>query len=437
LGNLPPRITLPVLWDRLKEGTSLATAGGSWARAVSINTQKNLRWFFFDGILSAGQDGIIGTYLSLYLLFLGATSGQIGLLSALTSLGATLMLLPGAMLSDRFGNRKLIVLLCGGGVTRVMILLMAITPFFLHGPAAIFFIIALKVIADGSANMSLPAWTSMVGDIVPLAWRGRYFGSKNLFMAISGVAAMYLIGNLITHNATLSGYQMAIGIAFLFGGLATFSFSRISEPIITGDAAKQPQYSLRAMIQTLNEDRDFLVYIGFGMIWSLAINVVGPFFNVYMIQGLKGTANDVGLFQIAGSLAALPALGFFGRLSDRYGPRKVMLWTGYTIPFIPLVWAFTTLPVQGVLINIPAGLIWGGFNLAAFNFLLVLAPSAKRARYTALYQIAVALSAAAGAALGGVVVTHFGYPPIFIISTIGRFVGIIIFARFVHQRTEG
>jgi predicted MFS family arabinose efflux permease len=145
----------------------------------------------------------------------------------------------------------------------------------------------------------------------------------------------------------------------------------------------------------------------------------------------------VGLFSIAGSLAALPAMRYFGRLSDRWGPHKVMLVTGFLIPLIPLVWIFARLPVHGILINIPAGLVWAGFNLAAFNFLLSLAPPVKRARYTALFQIAVALSSAAGAAIGGLVVTHFGYIPIFVISGIGRFLGIFLFARFVHQKEEG
>jgi MFS family permease len=430
-------MTLPVLWGRFKEGTRLATTGGNWARAVSLNIQHNLRWFFFDGVFSAGQDGIVVTYLSVYLLALGATSGQIGLLSALTSLGATLMLLPGAMLSERWGKRKLIVLLCGGGATRLMILLMALTPFILHGQAAIFFIIGFKVIADGSSNMSLPAWTSLAGDIVPLAWRGHYFGSKNLYMAISGIAATFILGNLITQNGSSAGYQIAFGVAFLLGCIATFSYSHIREPEIPTNAIKPPSYSVSSLVQTLKEDRTFLFYVSFGMVWNLAISVIGPFFNVYMIQGLNGNANDVGLFQIAGSLAALPAMGFFGTLSDRWGPRRVMLITGCLIPFIPLVWTLARLPVHGIIINIPAGLVWAGFNLASFNFLLSLAGPLKAARYVALYQISVALSTAAGAAIGGLVITHFGYMPVFVISGIGRFLGIFLFIKLVHQKAEG
>ncbi len=425
------------MWNRFKESARLATAGGDWTRAVSLNIQYNLRWFFFDGVLSAGQDGIVLTYLSLYLLALGASSGQVGLMSSLASLGATLMLLPGAMLAERFGKRKLIVLLCGGGTTRIMILLMAAIPFIFHGQTAIFLVIGLKVIADGSTNMSLPAWTSLAGEIVPLSWRGRYFGSKNLYMAVSGITTTLLLGDLITQNGTATGYQIAFEVAFLIGCTATFSYSHIREPVIAKEAVKPPAYTLSALLQTLKDDRNFLNYAIFGMVWNLAITIASPFFGIYIIQGLKGNANDVGLFSIVGSLAALPAIRLFGRLSDHWGPRKVMLMTGSMIPLIPLIWVFARLPVHGILINAMAGLMWAGFNLAAFNFLLSLAPPAKRARYTAFFQISVALSSAAGAAIGGLLVTHFGYIPIFVVSGIGRLLGIVLFARFVHQKEEG
>ena len=281
--NPPPRMTLPALWGRVKDGTRLATAGGTWARAVSQSVQHNLRWFFLDGVLSSVQDGTTATFLSLYILALGATSGQIGLMSALGNLSAMLMLLPGAMLAERFGKRKLIVLLFAGGTTRVMVLLIALTPFFLHGAAAIYFIIIFKVIADGSTNLSLPAWTSFAGDIVPLAWRGHYFGSKNLYMAISGVAATFLIGNLLTHNSSIGGYQLAFGIALIFGLGATFSYSHLKElPLSTG-VIKQPSYNLKALIQTLKDDRNFLNYAAFGIIWNLAIGIIGPFFNIYIL----------------------------------------------------------------------------------------------------------------------------------------------------------
>ena len=54
-------------------------------------------------------------------------------------------------------------------------------------------------------------------------------------------------------------------------------------------------------------------------------------------------------------------------------------------------------------------------------------------RYTAIYQIIMMAALAAGAALGGFLVTKWGYVAIFVGSGIGRLVAALVFARFVHR----
>jgi predicted MFS family arabinose efflux permease len=79
-----------------------------------------------------------------------------------------------------------------------------------------------------------------------------------------------------------------------------------------------------------------------------------------------------------------------------------------------------------------SGVLWAGFNLASFNFLLALTPADQRARFTALNQIAITLASAIGAALGGVIAGYFGYHAVFLLSGIGRFLSMLVFIRFVR-----
>jgi predicted MFS family arabinose efflux permease len=147
---------------------------------------------------------------------------------------------------------------------------------------------------------------------------------------------------------------------------------------------------------------------------------------------LKSTAARVGLVAIAASIAGLPAQRWFGHLSDRLGPYRVMMVSGLLIPFLPILWIFTGQPWHAIPVNAFGGLVWAGFNLAAFNFFLSLAPSDQIPRYSALLQIAVAIAVAIGAALGGVIATRWGYHAVFLVSGIGRFLGILVFLRFVR-----
>ena len=71
---------------------------------------------------------------------------------------------------------------------------------------------------------------SLTADLVPIAGRGRFFGARNFGMGLAGVGAMLLAGEIITRSGnSLSGYQMAFGLAFVLGGLSTYSFSRLKD----------------------------------------------------------------------------------------------------------------------------------------------------------------------------------------------------------------
>jgi len=133
------------------------------------------------------------------------------------------------------------------------------------------------------------------------------------------------------------------------------------------------------------------------------------------------------------TLAALPGQRLFGSLVDRWGMRQVQLVTGLLIPLMPWAWALTRSPWHVVPVNLAAGFLWAGYELANFNFLLILTPEDRRPRYTALYQIVVMVALAGGAALGGIVAQRWGYTPVFVLSGIGRLCAALLFARFVHQ----
>jgi MFS family permease len=421
------------LLARLRTDVSHLTLGGRWATQLPKPEQRNLRAFFFDGVFSAASDAIFLTYQTLYVLALGATNAQIGLMSALSSLSATLLLMPGAILADRSKRRKPLVLWAGGGVARLMVLCLAVLPFLIKGPAVVYVAIALNVIMAGAGNLAYSAWVSLTADIVPLSWRGRFFGTRNMMMGVVTIAMTLLAGQLITKMGSISGYQIAFLVAFLIGMASTYSYSRIKEPEKSSQSQSQV-YSLSSLLSSLRSDRSFLAFCLYAMIWNFSLNIAGPFFNVYLVKDLSATAFMVGFLSIVSSISGLPAQRLFGQLNDRWGPRKVILLTGSIIPIVPFAWYFITAPWHVVPINIVSGFLWAGYNLAMFNLLLAIAPEEQRARYSAMFQISVAISLALGASVGGLISNRWGIPLVFVVSAIGRAVGAAFFARFVKPR---
>jgi MFS family permease len=421
----------PVNRDRVRRAFRKFTWGGEWAFPLSEQVKHNLYWFFFDGVFASASDNIIFTYMTLYVLALGATRAQVGLMSSFSSLSAALLLLPGAILVERYGHRKEFTMAFGGGVARMAILALALLPLLVRGQTIVWVAIILSVTRDAFGNLAFPAWMSITADVVPMEGRGRFFGSRNFIMGITGMMAILLVGELITRINFPLGYQIALGLAFVFGMFSTFSFGRIQDPkgrIIQVNAAGS--FSLRTMLQNLKDHPTFMALGVVMAFWNFALNIAGPFFNIYMVENLKFTASMVGITSIVTTLASLLVQRRVGRLSDRWGPRKVQLISMVLIPILPFAWMFVTRFWHVIILNSFGGILWGAFNLVSFNFLLSLTPDAQRARFSAIYQILVMLALAGGAAFGAWVVTHWGYQTIFLCSAIGRIVAVLMFVRF-------
>jgi MFS family permease len=418
--------------SRLRSEAALISAGGRWVGELPQAVQRNLRWFWFDGAFALGIDNIINTYLVLYAVALGASSAQVGLLGALSGLGAALALLPGALLVERIGRRREIILASGGSIGRIAVLLLLLIPFFLQGNAAVYLAIALVVMRDTFGNLSLPAWSSLAADIVPLGQRGRYFASRTFAQTVAGMITAFAAGWIINLSGFPAGYQWALLLAFLCGAASWFCFSRIQDPS-PEPPPRTPRTGTAPILGSILAHPSFLALCLHSAVWNFSLNLAAPFFNVYLVHNLKASMIQVGILTVATSLASLPALRVFGPLADRWGPRRIILVTSLLIPVLPLAWIIVPSPWYILAINLASGVLWSGFTMSVLNLLLQISPHAERARFTAVHQIVVALSLALGAAVGGWVVTAFSYKAVFALSGIGRFIAALIFARFVTE----
>lgn len=417
--------------SRWKQQIRQFTWGGDWALALADDVKHNLYWFFFDGLFATAGDNIYYTYITIYILALGATSQQIGLMSSITSLVAALVLLPGALMVEKIGHRKEIVVISGGLLTRFMFPLLAVLPFLADGQGLIWAAIICSVVHDAGANLAFPAWIAMTGEMVPIEGRGRYFGARNFIYGIVGMVIIYLAGELITGSGSPGGYQVAFAAAFIIGSVATYSFWRLRDPHPAQPVKTEAPMSLDGALRDFKSHPAFIVLCLVMALWNFSLNIAGPFFNVRMVNDLKFTASMIGILTIVSSVSNLLVQRKMGILADRIGPHRVQMICMLCIPFLTISWVIVAHFWQVVVINIFSGVLWGVFGLVSFNLLLMLTPDAQRARYSAIYQIAMLVALAGGAAFGSWVIGHWGYTGVFTCSAIGRMLAAILFAVIV------
>jgi MFS family permease len=387
-----------------------------------------MRMFWWDGFFAWGSEAIIVQYLPLYAVAFGATASQIGVLSAVVALAAATAFLPGARLTEKWGRRKLIVVLSGGLGSRPALLALALLPFFFEGRQVVFIIAGLAALRYFMVGIGIPAWTSLTADLVPTAIRGRFLASRSVGMGVSALMVVPLAGGIINWAGFPRGWEIAWLLAFLLGMGSTFSYARIPEPQPAPVAAVKSQGPGRLL-----DDRNFLFFCGTALLWNFALYGASPFFNVYLVENLGGSELWVGILAAVMGILGLAGLSYFGPIIDRRGAKWAMVIGGLGIPFLPWAWIFVQAPWQVIPINVAGGFLWAAYNLGALNLLLAISPDKKRPTYAAAYQSSVYLSAFLGPLTGGFLAQAYGYRLLFGLSGVGRLLSTLLFVRLVQE----
>lgn len=395
-----------------------------WGPHVGTLARRSLRWFLADGVFGGSSDAIVNAFQSIYLLALGATRAQIGLLASLSNLTMPLAMFPGAALAERSLEYKRFILKALA-LSKSTLFFLALLPFLPLNKHVISLGIAfatLRVLASHFAN---PAWTAFVGKLVPLQWRGRYFASRNILIGMASILVTLAAGALIDLFGKPGGYQVVFGLAGTLGFFSVYSFSRIEEPPLARE--KTHGMSILKGIKMAREVPGFLPFCILSALWNFSVQIAGPFFPVYMVEGFKASGTIIGLISSLATLASIPGQRVFGRQADERGALWVQRLTSFLIPLVPWLWALA----PGVWFIMPvelfSGFVWAGFNLATFNLLLEFTPQEGRPVYVALYQVLVGIGMTAGPMVGGILVNIIGYRALFWISGTLRTLTAVLF----------
>ena len=206
----------PFKLPRLRENSwtrrvPLLLAGGEWSAQLPAPWRRSLRRLVGVGVLANISDSIVNTYQAVYLLALGATRAEIGLVSSLSSLAMPLAMLFGGRLAARREDYKQLVLI-PSLLGRVLLLGLVVLPFCpWKTPIIIYVGIGIALLRSFLLNLVNPAWTALLGQLVPTQWRGRYFGARNIFMGGAAFLSLLGIGSLIDQLGTPRGYQVFLG----------------------------------------------------------------------------------------------------------------------------------------------------------------------------------------------------------------------------------
>ncbi len=363
-----------------------------------VKVRKTLRISIVEGSFSGISTSIFEHFIRPLALFINASIFQIGILSSLPQLlvSFTQLWLPDILL--RFKSRRDFVSLFAfiQAFMIIPIVLVHFSPEQIQIPLLIVFFCLYTVIG----SMTGPAWASLMSDIVPRRIIGLYFGKRDRIMGISSMVFILLTGFLLQ--------RLIENIVWGFIGI--FTFACILRVISSGLLKAQCDVSLHvkpehhfSFFQFLKRAKvgNFGNYVFFMSGMSFAVSFAAPYFTVYMIKSIHFGYLQYIIISVSPLFFGLLFKPLWGRIGDRFGNLFVIRICSIVIPLVPAAWLISNNFYYLLIIQIPSGFVWSGFNLCTTIFIYDSAIPEKRVRCISYFNTMTNLSTCVGTFLGG------------------------------------
>jgi len=364
--------------------------------------RKSLRTSMVEGALAELVGACTsGGVLTAWALYLELPPVLIGLLGALP-FTAQLVHLPASWFTRRLGGRKAALWTIGLARQSVLPLVcLPLLPLALPLKQGIF-------LACASVNAALSvagnnAWTAWMGDMVPGAVRGRYFGRRSALCAFAATCAALTAGLLLDRGSNSAQAGAALCtltlIASVTGVATTVLLRRQHEPRDATPPRAAPIAEALAPIRDANA-RGLLA---FQIAWSAASGIAAAFYPLHMIGNLRMGFARMALYTATVAAFRMLAAPLWGRAMDRGGARPVLFAGAVGLGLSPALWIFATearlwpLAIDAAL----CGVANAGLSLATFSLPLAISRPPARSFYVGAFAAAGGLAAGLGSAAGG------------------------------------
>ncbi len=375
--------------------------------------RTTLKMSFLDGIFASVMFGCVQDYFTPFLLLIKGTVMDVGMLSAVPNITASVLQIFSNIFVQIFKSRKTVF--CIFVFLQALTLLLCSAIFFIlysietdtsnlflsfikHYEIQIF--ISMVTLYTVFGSIGNPAWASLMSDLIPAHKRGKYFGFRNSILGVLLVVVSLLVG--ITLRFCPSDYLInTFVIIFLIASTSRFIswyyLTKMHEPPFTIERAPiVPHHILQSI-----KKNDFLLFIAFISLMNFAVYLSAPFFAVLMLQHLKFSYFEYSLVTVSAPFVMYVAMHWWGTIADKIGNARVLIITSPLIAIVPVLWVLGSDIIYLLFIQIFSGIVWSGFTISSFNYMFDASASSKRVRYISYFNLINGIMISAGAMAGG------------------------------------
>ena len=305
--------------DRALTETILPPTPESPFKISKAEIRTSLRALTTEGSFATVFYSIIGgALLSNFLLDLGASTVEIGLLASIPQLTNLLQPL-GAYLGDRLKSRHWYSLLIFGSSRLPWLIIVPgiwlVSTSRIQSRQLVLLTLAIICLSNVMEALGRASFLSWMAVLVPERLRGRYFGFRNSVVTLTNLIGVPLMGLAVSKwpGGSLQGFGAVLVLGVVFATLSLvfqFSMTDVNPQIVHAADSDTDHGSPWGRVFGFLKDANFLRFLLYSGLWSFAVNVSAPFFNLYLLGDLKIDVSVVTLYNSLGFGANLLMLMF-------------------------------------------------------------------------------------------------------------------------------
>ena len=338
---------------------------------------------------------------------LGVSPIIVGFLATIQNTSRILFQLPGGMLADRIGRKRVIVY---GTALRV------IAPVFLYFAKSWYWVVPGMII-NACASIYMPAFNAIIAESLPQDKKGAGFGAYRFMTGIPSIFMPVLSGYYLDVMGLERGVKTGLLMFIVAAGIATIIRHLYLTETLDTEIAKEEEITGQTeqvgLIETFKrQPKTVWAMLAITIITGFAMRMTWAFLALYAVNVVELSMTQYGMLQSIAMMISVPLYLISGVVADRTSRKKLILLARGLGPFdslslilfndyTQLIGAYS---VIGVAQGIGGGrLRTGGFmGGPAWNSLITdLVPARDRGKVLGLMGTVSGLLGLPGSIIGG------------------------------------
>lgn len=396
----------------------------------SNHSPLSLKLYLFSFL--QGVAGGIWGFLSIFLLDLGGSAIEVGILSTVPGLASTFMQLAWGRITDRLGKSWRMV-----STGFLLTSLLSLPVLISTSPWQVILSTGVQALLGSIAGVAV---TVRLAEMLEPTKRARFMGIYNPLGFAGNIAGSFSAGLLIPaigYRFTFLGYtviNLMVAILVRYGltdpAEARFDYLSLMRSSF-GELVKGVR-ELPAVAKAGGEYTRWCLGLstrGFG------IALFGPVLTVYLVQVLGASKPQIGALNslaFAVRLVASPPLGW---VVDKSGTKRVMLIGVSLAALYPIAFSLAPQVAYLVPIYLLNGLYWAFINASWFPWQMALIPE-QRGLYAGFFSFLNGLAWAIGPLLGGFLGDLAGVQVSAVVSSLLILTGAVLLLKVPEKVAE-